>query len=272
VQTATVQLLAGGEENSADGRFRYKILGPLRVQGQDTGAIINSRKIQTTLALLLIRAGRVVTTDELCAEIWGNELPRRAVACLHVYISQLRKFLSYPDRDGSPIVTRRPSGYSLQVAPDELDLNTFRRLAHSGRSHLRNGCAEEARKALDSTLRLWRGAALDGLWNSPAISAFAACLEEERLECIEMFIESALCLGQERDLISSLYALTNEYPLREAFHRQLMLALYRAERRGEALGAYRTAARTLRLELGLDPGRALRELQQRILLDDASSS
>jgi len=268
VQTATLQVLTTAKEAGTGGGFRYAVLGPLRVQGQDIGATVSSRKVQTTLAMLLIRAGQTVTIDELSAEIWGDEQPRKAIGCLHVYISQLRKLLSNPGSKESPIVTHRPSGYLLQVAADEIDLHVFRRLMSVGRAHLRNGRAEEALTAFDATLKLWRGLALTDLWNSPAISAFAACLEEERMDCVEMLIESALQLGQVRDLIGPLYALTSEYPLREAFHRQLMLALYRAERRADALGAYRTAARTLRLEVGLDPGRALRELQQRILLDD----
>jgi predicted ATPase len=44
-----------------------------------------------------------------------------------------------------------------------------------------------------------------------------------------------------------------------------MLALYRAGRQAEALESYRAARRTLLAELGIEPGRALRELEQAIL-------
>jgi hypothetical protein len=49
-----------------------------------------------------------------------------------------------------------------------------------------------------------------------------------------------------------------------------MLALYRSGRQAEALSAYRDARRTLLDELGIEPGRALQELERAILAQDAS--
>ena len=88
---------------------------------------------------------------------------------------------------------------------------------------------------------------------------------EVRVECMEMKIESQLALGQHRNLVGQLYVLTSEYRLREVFHRQLMLALYRSERRADALQAYQAARKTLNDELGLEPCSALQELQRAIL-------
>jgi DNA-binding SARP family transcriptional activator len=83
-----------------------------------------------------------------------------------------------------------------------------------------------------------------------------------------MCVEAGLTLGQHRELVGRLFSLTTEYPLRETFYRQLMLALYRSERQADALAVYRSARRTLQEQLGLEPGRALRELQRAILADD----
>ncbi len=47
-----------------------------------------------------------------------------------------------------------------------------------------------------------------------------------------------------------------------------MTALYRSDRQAEALGAYRQARTMLVEELGLEPGRDLRDLEQRILAQD----
>ena len=49
-----------------------------------------------------------------------------------------------------------------------------------------------------------------------------------------------------------------------------MLALYRAGRQAEALDVYRATRRHLVDELGLEPGPALRELEERILRHDPS--
>src|SRR4029079_2390924 len=49
-----------------------------------------------------------------------------------------------------------------------------------------------------------------------------------------------------------------------------MLALYRAGRQVEALDVYQDARRTLVDELGIEPGRELRELHQTILRQDSA--
>ncbi len=104
--------------------MRYELLGPLRVVDAD-GAVsaISARKIEAVLAALLIRSDQIVGLDQLIGEIWGDRPPRRATAGLHVYISQIRKFLHRPDREGSPVVTH-PPGYVLRVGSDELDFRS----------------------------------------------------------------------------------------------------------------------------------------------------
>jgi DNA-binding SARP family transcriptional activator len=64
--------------------------------------------------------------------------------------------------------------------------------------------------------------------------------------------------------------LVAQNPLRERLCRQRMLALYRCGRQAEALEAYQSARRALVDELGIDPGRELRELHQAILRQDLS--
>lgn len=248
--------------------MRYEILGPLRVVDDNGSSSISARKIEILLAVLLIRADRVVTTDELIAEIWGEQVPRRATACLQVYISQLRKFLSRPGRPGSPIVTRLP-GYLLRMGSDESDLHSFQHLASTGRTFLRQGRHAEASECFKRALGLWRGSALSDFSGGPIIVGYATWLAESRVECIEMLTDSQLELGLHRELVGRLYSLTAEYPLREAFYRRLMLALYRSECQADALEVYQLARKTLDDELGLEPCLALRDLQRAILRADA---
>ncbi|MEU5979922.1 AfsR/SARP family transcriptional regulator [Streptomyces sp. NPDC047315] len=247
--------------------MRYEILGPLRVVRDDTGATISARKIETVLMVLLLRADRVVASDTLMNEIWGDELPRRVTACLHVYISQLRKFLQRPGRKDNPVVTQ-PSGYLLRLGEDELDLNDFLTLMDGGRELAREGRHEQAARRFDKALRLWRGPFPGELYKGPAISGFVTWLTEERLECLERLVESQLALGRHREVVGQLYRLIAENPLREAFYRQLMLALYRSERQGDALKTYQNARQMLREELGVEPCRSLRDLQRDILAAD----
>ncbi|WUI00886.1 AfsR/SARP family transcriptional regulator [Spirillospora sp. NBC_00431] len=254
--------------------MRYEVLGPLRVNDGGEFSFISARKIETVLAVLLIRADQVVAPEELMAEIWADRPPRRATAGLHVYISQLRKFLQRPDQDGNRIVTR-PAGYLLNKGGDDIDFHDLLRLADQGRAALRDGRREDAAALLEEALGLWHGPVLGDLRGGsgdvrcgPIVEGFTAWMAELRLECLELLADTQLELGRHRELVGRLYSLTAENPLRESFYRQLMLALYRSERQADALKVYHSARDTLRDELGLEPCRALRELQQAILLDD----
>lgn len=244
--------------------MRYEILGPVRLTGRNETTSISAAKIETLLVVLLIRAGHVVTSDQLIAEIWRDNVPSRVIAGLHVYVSKLRKFMQ---RSDSTIVTH-PSGYELRMGSDELDVHAFSDHVHRGRNHLRRHDHERAVESLGAALELVRGPMHQHVRNGPIVEGFTAWLEEARLECVEMLIEAKLALGHHRQLIGELYPLTAAHPLREAFYRQLMLALYRSDRQANALQVYQHARRTLDDELGVAPCRALQDLHQAILQVD----
>ena len=242
-------------------------MGPLRVVEDDTSLTIRAPKMELLLATLLIRAGQVVSLDQLTTEIWNLHPPRQAQTAIYVYVSQLRKALRRPDRPGSPIVTRSP-GYVFCPRAEQLDLQILQGLVNEGRAAAREGRSQAAASAFANALALWRGPVLSELRDGPIVTGFVTWLEEVRLECTEKMVEADLALGRHRDVVSFLYAQITEHPLHETFYRQLMQALYRSERRADALNVYALARRTLLSELGLEPGRQLRDLQQRILSAD----
>ncbi|MET9257742.1 AfsR/SARP family transcriptional regulator [Streptomyces sp. NPDC003717] len=252
--------------------MRYELLGPLRVVEGSHCLSTSTRKVEMVLSVLLIRADQVVSLDQLMTEIWGEDLPRRATAALHVYISQLRKFLKVPRSVHSPIETRAP-GYVLHKGDDDIDSQEFPHLVDEGRAFLREQQYHEAVLRFERALALWRGPVLGyggkgTAANGPIIEGFSTWLAETRLECQEMLAECRLQLGRHREAVGMLYALIAENPMREAFYRQLMLALYRSERQADALKVYQSVRRTLKDELGLEPGRPLQDLQRAILAGD----
>ncbi|PWU21650.1 MAG: hypothetical protein C5B48_11055, partial [Candidatus Rokuibacteriota bacterium] len=95
-------------------------------------------------------------------------------------------------------------------------------------------------------------------------------LEDLRTSAFEDLIDAQLALGASSELIDRLEALIAAHPFRESLRGQLMLALYRDGRQADALEAYRETRRTLANELGIEPGTALRELEQAILRHDPS--
>jgi tetratricopeptide (TPR) repeat protein len=102
----------------------------------------------------------------------------------------------------------------------------------------------------------------------PFAQAEIARLQEARLTVLEDRIEAELALGRHRELVAELDALVREQPLRERLLAQLMLALYRSGRHADALASYQSARRALVQDLGIEPGRSLRELHQAILEED----
>ncbi|WP_324607853.1 AfsR/SARP family transcriptional regulator [Streptomyces sp. NRRL F-5123] len=228
---------------------------------------MSARKMEILLATLLIRAGQLMSADQLLTELWGEDPPRRADAGLYVYISQLRKFLGSITESNSTIVTKSP-GYVLHLGSDELDLHAFQNSARLGREQLKSGTAGEAAKTLESALALIRGSVLGGLQGGPVTTSFATWFEEARLECLEMQMEAHLALDRHREVVSPLYSLIAEHPLREAFYQFLMIALYRSGRQADAIRVYKRARDIIVDELGLEPCRSLRDLHQAILVAD----
>lgn len=247
--------------------MKYEILGPLRVVEGGRASFMSTPKTEQLLAILLIRADQVVAIDQLITELWGDRAPRRAMAGLYVYISQLRKFLLAAGHTDSPIITR-PAGYLLRLGNDELDVHTFSSLMDAGRQYAKAGNYSDAAECFERALTLWRGPVLSALSNGPIGYGFVAWLTEAKLECTEKLVDAQLHLGRHREMVGRLYSLTAEHPLREVFYCQLMLALYRSDRQADALAVYQRARQTLHVELGLKPCRALQDLQRAILIAD----
>ncbi|MGH3164914.1 MAG: AfsR/SARP family transcriptional regulator [Trebonia sp.] len=247
--------------------MKYEILGPLRVSDEERTASVGAPKVETLLALLLSRPNQIVAIKLLIDEIWGEDIPRRATAGIHVYISQARRFLNGFGGQDEPIVTNSP-GYILRPGSAEIDYQSFERLATRGRDCVRKQRHAEAIIYLENALALWRGPVLGELSCGPILSGFTTWLTELRMECIETLVDSYLLLGRHRELIGRLYSLIAEYPLREVFYRQLMIALYRSDRQADALNVYQGARQILHDELGLEPCRKLQEIQRAILSTD----
>ncbi|HMK93706.1 MAG TPA: AfsR/SARP family transcriptional regulator, partial [Thermoleophilia bacterium] len=240
--------------------MEFRILGPLEVRDGDAVLPVTGERQRALLAVLLLHANEVVSGDRLADELWGEDLPDSGPTALQVRVSQLRKALGPA---AVRLETRSP-GYVLRVEAGELDLDRFQRLAAEA-----NGAEpEEAADTLREALALWRGPPLADLAYHSFAQAPIRRLEELRLAVLERRLDADLALGRHADVIGELEALVAQEPLHERFRAQLMLALYRSGRQADALEAYRAARDTLVDELGIEPGPALRALEQMILRQD----
>ncbi|TML33781.1 MAG: hypothetical protein E6G24_06660 [Actinobacteria bacterium] len=243
--------------------MEFQLLGPLEVRRDDGPLPVRGPKQRALLVLLLLHANETLSRERLIDELWGERPPATAPKALQVYVSQLRKLLE-PAR----LLETTATGYMLRLEPGQLDLHRFETLLAEGRSALGDGAPGQAAHLLAEALSLWRGPALADLAYEPFAQTEIARLEELHLAAIEERIEAELQLGHHAELTGQLEPLVTEHPLREHLRSQLMRALYRSGRQAEALEAYHTGRRLLVDELGIEPGRELRELEQAILRQD----
>jgi DNA-binding SARP family transcriptional activator/WD40 repeat protein len=239
--------------------MEFRVLGSIEVVENGGPPIaLGGPKQRAVLAHLLLRANHLVPTEVLIDEVWGEEPPETVRNALQSYASHLRKALGGGRVEGSR------AGYLLRAEPSEFDAVRFQSLLRDARRLLPID-AKAAVGAFDHALDLWRGPAFGDLATEASLRSEAARLDDLRLAAIEERIDAQLALGDLGDVIGELESLTARHSLRERFWEQLMLAMYRTGRQGEALVAYQRARELLSDELGVDPSPELRKLHERIL-------
>ncbi len=243
----------------------FKILGAIEL-AYNQGIIPTAPKIRNVLALLLVRADRLVDVDSIMRELWGDDPPRSAVTTIQTYICHIRK--KFELGVGAATLVTAPPGYMLRLGDAELDARSFGDLTYRGTEFLERGQMSEASRTLRAALALWRGRALANVTAGPLLSGHVTHLEEMRIRALELRIRADIELGRARELIPELRSLVAAYPLNEWFHGQLIDALSRSGRRGEALQAYQSVRTMLRDELGIEPSSELQRLQREVLAGD----
>jgi DNA-binding SARP family transcriptional activator/ABC-type transport system substrate-binding protein len=261
---ATFGWLVAGRQR----HLEFRILGPLQVLDGDEPLPLGGAKQRSTLAMLLLNRNQVVSRDRLIDGVWGASPPPSAGPTLETYVSRLRRVLP-DDGHGERVVTQAP-GYRLRLEAGELDLERFETLLEQARTARAAEEPEAAGNALRHALSLFRGAPLEDLVHAPFAQAEIGRLEELRLGALEQRLEADLAVGRHGEVVGELESLAARHPFREVLWGQLMLALYRAGRQGEALLAFDRARRTLAEELGADPGPSLKKLHGQILQHDPS--
>ena len=232
-------------------------------------ASLGGAKQRALLAILAIHANEVLSTDRLIHELWPEQPPASALNTLQGYVSRLRRALDPDGTNGSqPVISFRSPGYVLSVRPEQLDVRRFERLVEEGADRAARGEEIEAAHVFRTALELWRGPALADFTYESFAQAEIARLEELRLKAIEDRIDADLACGRNGELVSELEGLVADHPLRERLRGQLMLALYRGGRQGDALSVYRDTRKTLDEQLGVEPTPALRERERAILAQD----
>ena len=247
--------------------MEIRLLGPVELVSAGGPVPIGSEKQRALLAFLALRPQRLVTNDALVDGLWGDDPPDGAVKALRFHVSRLRGVLR--QADAADTLRTRPRGYLLAIAEDAVDVVRFERSVAEARLARSDGAAPDAvSSALRDALALWTGPALADINAEPFVSGERRRLEELRLAATEDFFAAELAGGRHAEAVGELERMVDGQPLRERLWELLITALYRSGRQADALAAYQRVRRILADELGIDPSAPLRQLEQRVLLQD----
>ena len=245
--------------------MRVSLLGTISASTADGPATISGDKQQTLLAVLALAAPRSVSDDRLIDELWGDVPPRNAPTPCRPRCPRCDERSDVTPCSARPTATRSPSSPPTSTRSGSSNSSTAARRGGRGR--------RSRVKPAAASRRPWRWCRAHRSASWPARGSLreaAAWLEGLVLDAHEGMVDALLATSRHAEVVDTLRSLVAEHPLRERFHAQLMIALYRCGRQSEALRAYRHAREVLLDELGLDPGPSCRLLERAILCHDAT--
>ncbi len=236
------------------------VLGSLEVTEGGTPIPIAGAKPRAVLTVLGLHSGEVVRAETLLELLWGESPPRTASKALQTHVSALRRAV------GEGVIITKGGGWTLSGVG--LDVTRYLTEGLAARAAVASGDARGALPHFDAAVSLWR----DGpqLPDTPRGAAETTRWAEAHAALVEDRVDALLATGRATEIVGELETAVSEAPLRERRWGQLMTALYRAGRQGEALRAYQRARTTLAEALGVEPGTALRKLEAAVVNHDPS--
>src|ERR1700757_4229008 len=235
-------------------------LGPLQVRQGGAPVAVAGAKPRAILTMLGLHGGSVVSADTLVELLWGEDPPRTAAKALQTHVSSLRRTL------GDGFVLTEGAGWTL--AESEVDAARYKSAVRLARDAAAAGDTRQAVAHFEEALALWRG--IPELPDGRRGTSEKTRWIEGHAALVEDRADALLATGRAAEIIGELEAAVADAPLRERRWGQLMLALYRGGRQGEALAAYQRARALLADELAVDPGPDLRRLEAAIVAQDVA--
>lgn len=227
----------------------WSVLTPdvVAVDGEPVALSNPSRRL---LFVLLVDANRLVATDRMADALWGENLPKTARNSVSRFVTDLRKALgAFAER-----IETAAGGYRVVVLDGELDeqraeraLDDTSRALASG--DLPNRATVERLRAAQHTAADRPNPIVDEVHGYEAVGRLHV---ELRVGLTEALGEVLLRQGAYGRLITLMEQAVDQHPYHESFWYQLMQALERAGRPGDALDAI-GRLRALLDEIGVAP-------------------
>jgi predicted ATPase/DNA-binding SARP family transcriptional activator len=223
------------------------------------GREITSRRLCGLLALLAgdLRTG--VSAARLVEGLWPDEQPEHPAKALQVLVSRARAQL------GADVIASTPTGYRLALAGEQVDATAVLLSAAATARCAGAGDHAAALAHAEAGLALFAGdAGGDAELNDPL-----SALRAERTSTYRSLVRArALALarlGRHAEAAQRLAELAAERPRDEEVLAELLRGEAATVGPSAALARYEDYRRSLRDELGTDPGPALQALHQQLL-------
>ncbi len=219
---------------------------------------------RTLLAVLVAHGGRPVSVDALVEALWAGSPPDRAVNVIHKHVGALRREVEpdLPRRAVGGWLKPTPGGYVVDLASADLDVVEFRSRVEAATAEPLPG---SRLSLLLSALELWRGPVAEDLAAAHRAHPELEALEREFARAAVVAAECALPLGRAAEVLPALRRAAVVHATDELVHARLVDVLSSTGRRTEALQTYSAIRSRLVDDLGVEPGRPLREAQASVL-------
>ena len=237
----------------AQAEVSVHLLGPMSVVIDDVPVDEwSSPRIRSLFGYLLTHRKPWPTREALMEVFWPESSPKASRNSLNVAIHGLRRVLK--EAKDVPVIVY--SGGTYRLHPDVhlwLDVEEFDRLAERGRLHEEVGETDQATAAYELSSGLYRG---DFLADDPYDDWPALTRERLRLAYLDTLGRLGnlhFNAGRYAASVNLCQSIIEQDPCREDAYRRLMRCYSRQGQPHLALIQYRTCARTLEGELGVEP-------------------
>jgi len=237
-----------------------------------------SRAARTLFAYLAVDRGTRHPRERLAALFWPDLAPNRARRRLSHTLWQVQDALHELDGDASYLEVTAETLAFAPEAPCTVDVEAFEAGLEQARSR-RGAKAQRVRDLtdLEATIELYRGEFLAGHADD-WVTDVQERLHQNYVEALGWLVGLAKSHGAFDDALVYAKRLTNEDPLREDGHREVMRLSVLLGRPNDAVRQYERCRDVLAEELGTAPSAATEDLfvrierQQRIAQDAPAGS
>ncbi|MCE7004324.1 AfsR/SARP family transcriptional regulator [Kibdelosporangium philippinense] len=194
----------------------------------------------------------------LVNELWPDQQPEKPAKALQILVSRARSQL------GSDLIVSTPTGYRLSLNEDQVDTSAVLLSASASAQCYREGDHAAALTHAEAGLACW-----DGAEPSDDLVDPLSMLRAERVSTYRSLVRMRAMalsrLGRHADAVEPLIEVFRERPRDE----EVLLELLRSESAtagpSAAITRYESYRRSLRDELGTDPGHGLQDMHQQLL-------